>query len=99
MMVKAILAASHRSADVKVVGFDKLRFAVYDNGDSYKVYIFNSDFNVENKAIVLYKDQRIEKTIGSVGLEIIEIKKQIFYNKKEMPRKTASPIFLFPCFW
>ena len=75
MVVKQILSASHRKADVKVIGSDKLRFAVYDNGDSYKVYIFNSDFNVESKAIVLYGDQRIEKMIDSVGLEIIEIKK------------------------
>ena len=75
MVVKQILSASHRTADVKVIGSDKLRFAVYDNEDSYKVYIFNSDFNIESKAIVLYKDQRIEKMIDSVGLEIIEIKK------------------------
>ena len=75
MMVKAVLAASHRTADVKVIGSDKLRFAVYEGEDTYKVYIFNSDFNIESKAIVLYKDQRIEKTIDSVGLEIIEIKK------------------------
>ena len=75
MMVKAILAASHRTADVKVIGSDKLRFAVYEGEDTYKVYIFNSDFNIESKAIVLYKDQRIEKTIDSVGLAIIEIKK------------------------
>ena len=75
MVVKQILSASHRTADVKVIGSDKLRFSVYDNGDSYKVYIFNSDFNIESKAIVLYKDQRIEKVIDSVGLEIIEIKK------------------------
>ena len=75
MVVKQILAASHRKAEVKVIGSDKLRFAVYEDEKNYKVYLFNSDFNIETKAIILYGDKRIEKVIDSVGIEIVEFEK------------------------
>ena len=76
LMVKAALSASHRTSDIKVVGSDKLRFAVYDGGDFYKVYIFNSDFNFEQRARVIYNGKIIaDKTVNSVELEIVEFKK------------------------
>ena len=75
MVVKQILSASHRKAEVKVIGSDKLRFAVYEDEKNYKVYLFNSDFNIETKAIILYGDKRIEKVIDSVGIAIVEIEK------------------------
>ena len=75
-MTKAVLAASHRTSDVKVIGSDKLRFAVYGDEESYKVYILNSDFNSEQRARVYYKDELISNSlIESVGLDIVEFKK------------------------
>jgi len=75
MVVKQVLAASHRNADLKVIGSDKLRFAVYESDDSYKLYLFNSDFNVRQEAIIIYKNEKITKLIDSCALEIIEFKK------------------------
>ena len=75
IMVKAILAASHRCADVKVIGSDKIRFAVYEDEKKYKVYIFNSDFNFENRARIIYKGVETDRVIPSVKLEIVELEK------------------------
>ena len=75
LMVKAILAASHRTSDLKVVGSDKLRFAMYEDEDKYKLYVFNSDYNFEQRARIIFRGETIDKVIDSVGLEIIEFKK------------------------
>jgi hypothetical protein len=75
MMVKNILAASHRTSDLKVIGSDKLRFAMYEGDDKYKLYVFNSDFNFEQKAKVVFRGEEREAVVSSVGLEIMEFKK------------------------
>lgn len=75
VMVKAVLAASHRTSDLKVLGSDKLRFAMYEGDDKYKLYIFNSDFNFEQRARIIFRGETVDKVIDSVGLEIVEFKK------------------------
>lgn len=75
IMVKAILAASHRTADIKVIGSDKIRFAVYEDEEKYKVYILNTDFNFEARARVIFRGESQDRVIDSLGLEIVELKK------------------------
>ena len=76
IMTKAVLAASHRTSDIKVIGSDKLRFAVYGDEKSYKVYILNTDYNFEQRARVIYNGEIVgEKVIDSIGVEIIEFNK------------------------
>ena len=75
MMVKAILAASHRNSDLKVIGSDKIRFAMYEDADKYKLYILNSDYNMKQFVKVIFGGEEKEVLIESCGLEIIEYKK------------------------
>ena len=75
MMVKFLLSASHRNCDIKVVGSDKIRFAVYEDEEIYKIYLFNSDFNVKQFVKVIYKNEEKEVIIDSATLEIVEFKK------------------------
>jgi len=75
IMVKAILAASHRTSDLKVIGSDKLRFAMYEGEDTYKLYILNTDFNFEQRARVIFKGESEDRVINSLRIEIIEFKK------------------------
>jgi len=75
LMVKAILSASHRVSDLKVIGSDKLRFAMYEGDDVYKLYIFNTDYNFEQRVRVIFRGDEIDKTVPSVGIEILEFKK------------------------
>ena len=75
IMVKQILAASHRTSDLKVIGSDKLRFAMYEGEDKYKLYILNTDFNFENRVKVIFRGEETERVVKSLGLEIIEYKK------------------------
>ena len=75
MMVKQILAASHRTADLKVIGSDKLRFAMFEGEDLYKLYIFNSDFSTKHFAKVIFHGEEREVLIDPVGIEIMKFKK------------------------
>ena len=75
MMIKEILSASHRTADLKVIGSDKLRFSMFEGDDLYKLYIFNSDFSTKHFAKVIFRGEEREVLLDSVGLEIIEFKK------------------------
>ena len=75
IMTKAVLAASHRTSDLKVIGSDKFRFAMYEGEDIYKLYILNTDFNFENRVKVIFRGEETERVVKSLGLEIIEYKK------------------------
>ena len=75
IMVKTVLAAHHGMSDLKVISSDKIRFAMFEDEKKYKMYVINTDYNVENKVIVKFKGERVEKTVGSCELEIIEFKK------------------------
>jgi len=75
VMVKAALAASHRNADLKVIGSDKIRFAMYEDEEKYKLYVFNSDYNMKQFVKVIFKGEEKELIVDSVGLEIVEYKK------------------------
>ena len=75
IMTKAILAASHRNCDLKVIGSDKLRFAMYEDEKIYKLYIFNSDFNHKQHVTVHFGGKTVKKVVESVGLKIIKFKK------------------------
>ena len=72
-MVKNILSASHRTSDLKVLGSDKLRFAMFEDEKKYKLYVFNSDYNFEQRARIIFRGETVDKVIDSVGLEILEI--------------------------
>jgi hypothetical protein len=75
MIVKAMLTASHRISDLKVIGSDKIRFAMYEDEEKYKLYVFNTDFNFEQKVRVIFKGEQIDRFVDSIGLEIFEFKK------------------------
>jgi len=75
IMTKAILSASHRTADLKVIGSDKIRYAMFEDEEKYKLYILNSDYNFEQKVRVIFRGETIDRFVDSVGLEIIEFKK------------------------
>ena len=75
LMVKAVLSASHRTSDLKVIGSDKIRFAMYEDDEKYKLYLFNTDFNVKQFVKVIFKGEEKEVVIDSVGIEIVEYKK------------------------
>jgi len=75
MMVKNLLTASHRMADIKVISSDKIRFAVYEDEKMYKMYVLNTDYNLKQDVIVDFKGERREFTINSCEFKILEFKK------------------------
>ena len=75
MIVKAMLTASHRISDLKVIASDKIRFAMYEDDEKYKLYVFNTDFNFEQKVRVIFKGEQTDRFVNSMGLEIFEFKK------------------------
>lgn len=52
-VVREVLTASHRQADIYVYGGDRLRFTVYENN---KVYLLNTDFDCPTYAVIDYRN-------------------------------------------
>jgi len=68
-LVREILIASHRSADVKVYGGDSLRFSVYE-GD--KVYLLNTDFDNQVTATIDYGTHKVNFTLEPCEFRAVE---------------------------
>lgn len=68
-LVREILIASHRSADIKVYGGDSLRFSVYD-GD--KVYLLNTDFDNQITATIDYSTHKVKVTLEPCEFKAVE---------------------------
>ena len=75
MLVKGLITAGHRASDLKVVSSDKIRFAVYEDEENYKMYILNTDFDLPESCIVDYKGNKTSMTINPCDLKILEFKK------------------------
>ena len=69
-IVRELLSASHRSAPVKVLANDKVRFSVYDAGD---MYLLNTDFDVPSHATVLKNGNRIDVELMPCEMKHIKI--------------------------
>ncbi len=68
-LVREILTASHRCADVKVYGGDSLRFSVYE-GD--KVYLLNTDFDNDITATIDYGTHKVKFTLAPCEFKAVE---------------------------
>jgi len=75
VIVKSILTATHRLCDIKVIANDKVRFAVYEDDNRYRVYLLNTDMNFEQKARVTFKETSVEKVIPSTEMDFVDFKK------------------------
>lgn len=56
-IVRELITASHRNADIKIYGGDRLRFTVYEGN---KVYLLNTDFDCRTDVIIEYNGQRTQ---------------------------------------
>lgn len=68
-LVREILTASHRTADIKVYGGDALRFSVYE-GD--KVYLLNTDFDSPIFATIDYGTHKATFTLEPGEFKAVE---------------------------
>ena len=68
-LVREILVASHRSADIKVYGGDSLRFSVYEGG---KVYLLNTDFDNQITATIDYGTHKVKFTLEPCEFKAVE---------------------------
>lgn len=69
-IVREILTASHRQADVKIYGGDKLRFAVYEGN---KVYLLNTDFDCRTDAVIEYAGKKTQVLLEPMELKSIQL--------------------------
>lgn len=68
-IVREILTASHRNADIKVYGSDSIRFSVYE-GD--KVYLLNTDFDNQATATIDYGTHKVKFTLEPCEFKPVE---------------------------
>ena len=68
-IVRELMTASHREADVKIYGGDKLRFAVYEGN---KIYLLNTDFDCRTDAIIDYGNEKKRYLLEPMEFKVIE---------------------------
>ena len=69
-VVRELLSASHRNAEVKVLASDKVRFTVYEEGD---VYLLNTDFDVPAFARIEKDGKKTELTLSPSEIKHIKL--------------------------
>ncbi len=69
-VVRELLSASHRAADVKVLANDKVRFSVYESGD---VYLLNTDFDIPLYARIEKDGAATEVTLAPSELKHVRV--------------------------
>ncbi len=69
-VAREILSASHRLADVKIYGGDKLRFAVYEGN---KVYLLNTDFDCRTDAIIEHNGEKKQILLEPMELKAVQL--------------------------
>lgn len=70
VLARELITASARSADVKVLAPDRIRYAVYPDG---KVYMLNTDYDLPINVVIECKDKKIAATVEPLELKIVEI--------------------------
>ncbi len=70
MIVRELIQASHRTADVKVVCGDKVRFAVYEGG---RMYLLNTDFDCNGYVKIIKGDRVTELSLMPCELKVLEV--------------------------
>ena len=76
IIVKSILASTHRKSDIKVIGSDRVRFAVYEDEEKYRVYLLNTDLNSSHKMKVYYRDACMEQEVEATEMEFVDLIKE-----------------------
>ena len=69
-VVRELITASHRTADVKVLASDRVRFSAYESGD---IYLLNTDFDVPAYAKIEKNGRVIEETLAPSEIKHIKI--------------------------
>ena len=69
-IVREIMTATHRNADVKVYGGDRLRFTVYEGN---KIYLLNTDMDCSVEAVIECGDQKLQVTLAPMELKPIQL--------------------------
>lgn len=70
VLVRELVTASARTADIKVISSDKLRYSVYEDG---KIYLLNTDYDLPITVIIRAKEKETQLTLAPLELKIITI--------------------------
>ena len=69
-MVREHIGASARNADVKVIGSDRVRWAMYEDN---KIYLLNTDYDVPAIVEISSGDKKMTVTVNSLELKSVHI--------------------------
>lgn len=69
-LVREVISASSRNCNIKVIGSDRVRYAVYDGG---KMYILNTDYDLPVTVKVINGNKEQLVTLESLELKTIDV--------------------------
>ena len=70
VMLRELVTASARTADIKVLSSDKLRYSVYEDG---KMYLLNTDYDLPITAKIIAGEKEQTVSLDSLELKIIQL--------------------------
>lgn len=70
VLMRELVTASARSAEIKVIASDKLRYSVWENG---KVYLLNTDYDLPITAKIICEGAEKRVSIDPLELKIIQM--------------------------
>ncbi len=69
-IVREIISASHRECDIKLIGSDRVRYAVYEGN---KVYLLNTDYDMPIKVKLIHGESETEMELSPLELKSIQL--------------------------
>ena len=74
ILLRAIIAGEQQKAEIKVIGSDKIHYAVYPDGETgFIVYLLNTDYNISSKVNIVFGKCIAELDIGSCEIALAYI--------------------------
>lgn len=70
VMLRELVTASARTADIKVISSDKLRYSVYEDGG---MYLLNTDYDLPLSAKIRSGDRELQVTVEPLELKKISV--------------------------
>lgn len=69
-VVREMLTSSARECDIKVIGSDRVKYAVYEGN---KIYLLNTDYDLPQTIEIMYQGTKNTVTLESLELKAVEL--------------------------
>ena len=74
-LMRCICLGETASAPVKVCASDRIRYAVYETADSYRIFMLNTDFDLPQTAVIFGRGGSLRLTVRPAAMKTMTLEK------------------------